>query len=231
MKAVATGSQTGKTPKQWAKQLALFGAGTILYGFAVGLMAAPNVGVSPVSSIAYALTYILPGMTLGMTQMAVNTLMVIIQILWLRKEFPLSQLLQIPASLAFSVVIDAAMPLVNWLMGLGSGVAFRGFIFLCSLPVMALGLALLLQANLVMMPGDGLAKTLAQKKDCGFGRAKVSTDCACVCLTCALCLMFLDRIVGIQIGTVVAALTLGRLVKIMTQSKVWCRLIAKEKED
>lgn len=203
--------------KNWGKRLAVFCIGTLIYGFAVGLMAAPNVGVSPISSIAYSLTYIIPGMTLGMTQLMVNTIMVLIQVAWLRKEFPLAQLFQIPASLLFSIVIDAAMPLVNLIMGMGSGFLFRCMVFLCSLPVMALGLALVLHANLVMMPGDGLAKTLAQKTGWPFGKAKVRTDCTCVAFTCVLSLIFLRRIVGIQIGTVVAALTLGRLVRMINR--------------
>ena len=205
--------------KTWGKRLLIFCIGTLIYGFAVGLMAAPNVGVSPISSIAYSLTYIIPGMTLGMTQMLVNTIMVIIQIAWLGKEFPPMQLLQLPASLLFSIVIDSTMPLVNLIMGLGSGMIFRGVVFLCSLPVMALGLGLVLESNLVMMPGDGLAKTLAQKTGWPFGKAKVRTDCTCVALTCVLSLIFLRRIVGIQIGTVIAALTLGRLVRLI--SRLW----------
>ena len=205
--------------RNWGKRLAIFCVGTLIYGFAVGLMAAPNVGVSPISSIAYSLTYIIPGMTLGMTQMLVNTIMVIIQMVWLKKEFPPVQLLQLPASLLFSVVIDTTMPLVNLIMGLGSGMVFRAIVFLCSLPVMAAGLGLVLESNLVMMPGDGLAKTLAMKTGWPFGKAKVRTDCTCVALTCVLSLIFLRRIVGIQIGTVIAALTLGRLVRLI--SRLW----------
>lgn len=199
--------------REWGRRLLIFCIGTLIYGFAVGLMAAPNVGVSPISSIAYSLTYIMPGMTLGMTQLLVNTIMVLIQIVWLGKAFPPSQMLQLPASLLFSVVIDATMPLVNLIMRLGSGVAFRGAVFLLSLPVMAAGLALVLEADLVMMPGDGLARTLAQKTGWPFGKAKVRTDCTCVAITCVLSLVCLHRIVGIQIGTVAAALTLGRLVR------------------
>ena len=202
--------------KNWCSRLAIFCVGTLIYGFAVGLMAAPNVGVSPISSIAYSLTHIIPGMTLGMTQMLVNTIMVLIQIAWLRKEFPLVQLLQLPASLLFSVVIDSTMPLVNLIMGMGSGMIFRIIVFLFSLPVMATGLGLVLESNLVMMPGDGLAKTLAMKIRWPFGKAKVRTDCTCVALTCVLSLIFLRRIVGIQIGTVIAALTLGRLVRLIS---------------
>jgi len=201
----------------WMNRLLIFVAGTLLYGFAVGLMAAPDVGVSPISSIAYSLTYILPSMTLGMTQMLVNSIMVLIQIAWLRREFQPMQLMQLPASLLFSVVIDCTMPLVHFIMGLGSGLIFRGAVFLISLPVMALGLSLVLKADLVMMPGDGLAKTLAQKTGWPFGQAKVRTDCACVAFTCVISLLFLRRIVGIQIGTVVAALTLGRLVRLISK--------------
>lgn len=189
------------------------------YGFSVGLMAAPDVGVSPISSISYCMTFLFEGMTLGTAQLIVNSVMIFIQFLWLGKAFPVKYLLQLPASLVFSFVIDGAMPLVRVIMQLGEGLGFRIAVFLISLPVMALGLSLVLRADIVMLPGDALAKVLSQKAGWPFGRAKVWMDCICVLVTCGLSLVFLHRLVGIQIGTVIAALTLGRLVRLI--SSLW----------
>lgn len=198
------------SPKRWA----VFFAGIAVYGFSVGLMASPDLGVSPISSIAYCLTYILPGVSLGAAQLAVNALMVLLEAALLGFRLPLWLAMQLPASLAFSAVIDATMPLVRLLSGVSGGLAWRWLMFLASVPVMALGLCLFLKAGLVMLPGDGLAKTLSERLHWSFGRATVWNSSACVAITCALSLGFLGRIVGIRIGTVICALTLGRLVNL-----------------
>lgn len=211
-------------PRMIFRRLSAFAFGMLLYGFSVGLMASANVGVSPISSISYCMTFIFPGMTLGTAQMIVNTSMVLLQVLWLGRSFPIAQLLQIPASLFFSVVIDATMPLVRIIAGLASGVAFRGALFLLSLPIMSFGLSFVLYANFVMLPGDGMAKVWAEKASWLFGRAKVWVDCTCVLLTSILSFVFLRRLVGIQVGTVIAALVLGRLVRWLSK-----RLFAKRK--
>ena len=201
--------------RETGKRLMIFAAGILIYGFSVGLMAAPNVGVSPISSIAYCMTYLFPGVSLGTTQLIVNTVMVLIEAALLSWKFPLWLILQLPASLAFSAVIDLTMPLVRLISGLGSGLVFRWLLFLVSVPVMAVGLFLFLKANLVMLPGDGLAKTLAKRLNWSFGKATVWNSSTCVVITCILSLVFLKRLVGIQLGTMICALTLGRLVNLL----------------
>ncbi len=199
--------------QDFPKRIALFALGVVVYGFAAALMANQDVGVSPISSIAYSFTFLFPSMTLGTAQLIMNSAIVLIQILWLGKAFEFKSLWQWPASLAFSIVIDLTMPLVRWLGGLGAGLAYRCVLFAFSIPVMAVGLSLLLRANLVILPGDALAGVLAQKTGWPFGRAKVWIDCICVAVTVALCLVALGRIVGVQVGTVISALTVGRLVR------------------
>ena len=59
-----------------------------------------------VSSLSYVLTFVFPGLSLGVFTFLVNCTMLVGQVLLLRHRFQSIQLLQIPATLLFSVCID-----------------------------------------------------------------------------------------------------------------------------
>ncbi|MDO5846620.1 MAG: DUF6198 family protein, partial [Methanocorpusculum sp.] len=75
--------------------------------------------------------------------------------------------------------------------------------------------ALLLAADFVMMPGDALIKAISDtwKKD--FGKVKVCFDVSLVLIAAVVSLIFLHGIFGIREGSLVAALTVGLLVKLV----------------
>jgi uncharacterized membrane protein YczE len=197
-----------------AKRMVLFVIGMMIYGFAVCLMAKADVGISPITSIAFALSHIFPALTLGVTQLIMNGIFVLAQAIWLGREFEKIQYLQFVTSLVFSFFIDLTMPIANMLTAINNGLVFRSLMFGCSVIIMALGLSILLKASLVMLPGDGIAKTIAKRLGWNFGKAKVIVDSSCVVTTCIVSLLTLHKIVGIQIGTVIAALTIGRITRI-----------------
>ena len=80
------------------KRLLVYVAGMLVYTYGVCLMTRAHVGISPVTSVGYVLTMVTP-LTLGMTQFLVNLLMVLIQVAWLKRQFPRMQYLQLAASL------------------------------------------------------------------------------------------------------------------------------------
>lgn len=184
--------------------------GLCIYAYAVCLMARANLGISPITSIAFVFTLFTP-YSLGVTQFVVNVCLVLIQVIWLRKDFERLQYLQIFASLLFSVFIDATTPLVAAFPI--DTIPQRLLLFVLSMFVMAFGLSIVAIANLVMLPGDGIAKSIAFKTGWIFGKAKVLNDVCCVIFTCIVALSVLHRIASVSLGTVVAALVLGNIAR------------------
>jgi uncharacterized membrane protein YczE len=198
------------------KRILVYVAGMMIYGFAVCLMAKADIGISPITSIAFALYHIFPDLSLGITQLIMNGLFVLAQAVLLGRQFEKIQYLQFAASILFSFFIDLTMPLVEMIASFHDGFMFRIVLFAISMLTMAIGLTIILITGLIMLPGDGIAKTIAKKLNWNFGKAKVIFDSSCVASTCIISLLVLHEIVGIQIGTVIAALCLGRIVRLFS---------------
>ena len=72
-----------------------------------------SLGTSPISSIPYVLSLKFPP-TLGNFTIIFSILLILLQILILRKNFKIENILQIPVSIAFGYFIDLTMYLFFW---------------------------------------------------------------------------------------------------------------------
>ena len=81
--------------------------------------------------------------------------------------------------------------------------------------LIALGLVIYMDAQLVPMPMEGLTACIAQKLGKSFSSLKTVIDCLVVLAGMVLCLVFLGKIVGIREGTVITAMVAGKLVGVV----------------
>lgn len=189
----------------------MYVAGIIAYAFGVCLMAQANIGISAITSVAYLFTILTPA-SLGTTQLIWNIALIALQVLWLRKNFDKIQYMQIVASFIFSVFIDLLMPVAK--LFVLTALYQQVILFLVSGLVMGVGLSTMVAADLVIIPGDGMAKTIAKKTGWQFGKAKVVTDLSCVLITCVISFAVLHRLAVVQVGTVLAALLIGNVARV-----------------
>ena len=66
--------------------------------------------------------------------------------------------------------------------------------------------------HIVPNPGDGIVQALADIFGANTGTVKNIFDISCVALTAILSLIFTQSIIGIGIGTLAAALGVGRVI-------------------
>lgn len=195
-------------------KILFFIAGVYFMGLGVALSVTANLGTSPISSLPYVLSQITP-FTMGVMTVAMNIVFIVLQILILRKQFKLWYLLQLPGLLLFSAAID----LNNYLL---SGIVPEAYwlqflIMLLGCVVLGFGIALLLKADIFMMPGDFLVKVISDKTGRNFGRLKVCFDVVLVVISVTVSLIFLQQVVGVREGSLVAALTIGFIVNFFSR--------------
>ena len=83
------------------KRYILFLIGLFVNALGVSLVTKASLGTSPISSIPYVLSLNFP-FTLGNFTIVFSILLIVLQILILRKNFKLENILQIPVSIAIS---------------------------------------------------------------------------------------------------------------------------------
>lgn len=123
--------------------------------------------MSPIISIPYNISQIWH-LNLGTMTFIFYTILVMIQILLLRKDFKIYQLLQIVMSLVTSFFIDIfdrMIPAVTPAFG-------RILILFLAIILTGIGAALTVGMEIIPNPADGLANVIGQKLNKGFGLGK-----------------------------------------------------------
>lgn len=192
----------------------IFIFGLFVMAFGVALSVKANLGVSPISCIPYVYSIKLP-LTLGQLTIAFNIFLIVLQIILLRQNYRLVQLVQIPVVFLFGFFIDFTLNIVSGLYL--SNYVWQMFCCLLSCVMVAFGVFLEVKAHITYLPGEGLAMAIADTFKKEFGKAKIGVDCSMVFLAIASSFIFLHQLQGIREGTIVAAILVGFIAKFLSQ--------------
>lgn len=178
-------------------------------GLGVALATRSNLGTSPISSVPYVLSMIFP-MTMGQFTFLLSLFFLLVQILILGRDFPVQQLLQVLVGAFFGVFID----LGTFLTGPVLPGRYGGQIAVLLFGNLVLGLGVYLQvvARVIINPGEGVVRTLAERTGVRFGHLKVLFDATLLTVAVFLSLLAFRRIRGIREGAVLSAILVGVIV-------------------
>lgn len=183
--------------------------GLLVLAFGIAFSIRSGLGVSPVSSVPYTLSKI-TGLTVGLTTTAFYTFCVLLQLVILRKDFKLRHALQIFFAYAFGLFTDMSLFLTrNMVVDV---YPLRILLLAVSLVVISFGVYTVVLTDVVMNAPDGLVKTISDHWNLEFPRVKSTFDIICVSTSVILSLIFIGSITGLREGTVIAALSIGRII-------------------
>ena len=103
-----------------------------------------------------------------------------------------------------------------WVPLLPVSVPFRVLWFLLGFGGMCVGISLGNCCKTPINPGDLFPRELSAGFSIPYARVKVFFDLGCILVTAVLTLLARGRILGLGIGTIVAALTMGKAVGALT---------------
>lgn len=197
---------TKNKPVQLAARLGIYCLGLVVLSFGVTLSVNSNLGVSPVSSLPYVVSRILP-FSLGTCTTVIYALYILVQMLLSGKGFQ-PALLQLVFSTLFGYFVDAA----KWILGdfMLPGYLGQLTMLIASILLISFSIVLYMDVQLVPMPAEGLVACIAGKTGKPFSAVKTLFDCGSVLAAAFLCLVFLGAFTGIREGTVLTALLVGR---------------------
>jgi len=181
--------------------------------FGVAFSVKANIGVSPISCVPYIYSLYFP-LTIGEFTILINALFMLIQVIILRKKYNIIQLVQLPAIIVFGYCIDITMALVKNLNP--SNYMEQLFLCLFSCVVLAFGIFLVIKTRLTYLPLEGLVIVIAQTFKKEFGAIKISMDSLMVIIGVISSFVFLNQLIGIREGSIIAALSIGAIIKFFT---------------
>lgn len=202
--------------KNYIKRYFLFILGLFFTGLGVAFARHSALGVSPISSVANVLSLRFTFFSLGNWLILWNCVLILGQIIILRRDFKIYQLLQIPLSVLFGYFTDFGMWIVHFIPVKNYADQFA--LLLCGILVIAFGVSLTVIANVIMNSGEAIVKAVSDKWNFEFGNVKVFFDISCVTVSVLLSLLLFNlKIVGTREGTIITALCTGFAVKKITR--------------
>ena len=202
--------------KELVKRYAVFIVSLFVMAIGVAMTKKAELGVSPISSVANVMSIQFTSLSIGNWLIIWNCVLILGQILFLRKKFQPVQLMQIPLSFLFGYFTDFGM----WLMSFfdTDTYAVKMIFVIVGTVILGFGVALSVIANVVMNFGEAFVKAVSDVTHKDFGNLKIGFDVSCVVVSVVLSLIFFKmKIVGTREGTIMAALTTGILVKLFSK--------------
>lgn len=171
-----------------------------------------NLGTSPLICLPYVCSLI-SNLSVGVVIFIFTVFYIIIQIVLLGKGFEKRQYLQFIIGSIFSFFVDFTLMLVNFVNPAGYLNQFLLLLFSCL--VVAIGVLLEIQTEVVYLPADGVIVAISQVLKKEFPKVKPFVDTSMVIMAAILSVVFLGYLGGVREGTIISALIIGPIVKIL----------------
>lgn len=200
---------------EYIKRYIFLVVGLAIMSFGVAFSINAELGTSPVSSIPY-VTSEISGLSVGTTTIIVNTIIVLLQIVVLRRRFKLIRLLQIPVCVVFGLLIDVAGLCIEAVVP--DNYFMQWLLCVCGIVLVAVGVAFEMSAGVLTLAGEGLVQALCTVlPKVKFGYMKVMVDVSFVVIAVVLSFIFLHELQGVREGTVAAAIFVGLIAKFLNR--------------
>jgi uncharacterized membrane protein YczE len=192
-----------------AKRCLVLILGLFFMGLGISLVTRATLGTSPISSVPYVLSLALP-VTFGEFTFVITLLFFIAEVLIIGRTFPKIQYFQIIVALFLGTFVDVGMFLSA---GVHPGIYPEQIaIVLLGSIVLALGIFLQITANVILNPGEGLVRAIAEKTHKRFGIVKVMFDSTLVASAAVISFAAFGTIQGLREGTVISAILVGYII-------------------
>lgn len=194
------------------KRYIVFIIGLLVNSLGVSLITKADLGTSPISSIPYVLSLNFP-LSLGAFTVIFSLFLILLQLLILKRNFKLEHVLQIPVSIAFGIFIDLSMSLLGFVHPTVYIVKVLDLIIGCI--ILGIGVYMEVLADVVMLPGESFVRAVVFRWKREFGATKVAFDVSMTVIAGVLSFVFSGKLYGVREGTIVAALLVGFIARLI----------------
>ncbi len=206
--------------KKTAKKVLFYICGLFILAAGINISKTAQLGISPVSAIPYAVELIW-GIELGKSMTYVYLVLIVIQMILLRKEYKPIQLLQFVFTYVFGffVTLTSRNYLLAWLP-VPSLYIVKLIYLLISIVIIGIGVSFYLIPGIMPLPSEGLVNAIVEKGKgkYKFADIKVFVDSCLVAASALLSLIFLGGLKSVREGTILAALLIGKVVGFIFKS-------------
>lgn len=188
------------------RQILYFIIGIVGLTFVAAFQMKVNIGVSPWDGLGRSISY-MTGLRIGTVSIVQSTSCVTIQLLLLRKQFGISNILQLIVGLSMGTLINfwyytffASLTIDSYFVAL--------VLFTLSVIGSAVFVSILQTAEVVNLPLEGLCQVISDKTKIGFSKIRQYADVISVALI--LLITFIGQVpISLREGTIISMILFG----------------------
>lgn len=177
----------------------------LLNSLAVTLMIKADFGLSALSAVPYTLHIAFPALSLGTWNTVMQCFWLVMTMVAIQKWKP-GYLFSFVLAFLFGLLLDAWAPMMAaW----GNALALRLAYFTAGFFLMSLGISLFFLCSTPVLPFDTVPRAFVMEKGLTVLAARLGLDLLNLAMALVVALVFVGRVAGIGVGTVVSALLMG----------------------
>ena len=193
--------------KKLPNRLIMYFIGLFILSLGISVSVKSDLGVSPVSSIPYTMTKVF-GLEMGKATMIFHAFLVLLQIIILRQNFKLINLLQIAVGIVFGYFTTFSNYLFSFLPTPES-MAIRLLLIPLSIFLIGLGIFLYVSADIIPIANEGMTRVISDVTHLQPGKVKIIYDITLVSVSLTACLIVIHSPGSVGFGTLISALLVG----------------------
>lgn len=196
------------------KRTLLLVCGLVIMAYGVAFSIQAGLGTSPISSLPYTLSELTP-LTVGTATIAMHCVLILLQILLLRRRYQPLQLFQLAVALIFGAMTDLSLSSIQ---NFAPHTYVGQWIYcLIGIVLVGIGVSCEVTADVIPLAGEGFILAVCKVFSTPFPPSKIGFDCTLVALSCIIGLTCRGRLLGVREGTIAAALLVGLVSKQVTK--------------
>lgn len=199
---------TGSLTRRWITYI----IGIYILTLGVSLAIRAGIGISPQSSLTRTMTLVYAPLSQGTYNFILELFMLLLTYLVLPRDFTLKNFASLIPAFVLAAFLDLNLMLTKAIGFDAYSMKFGMLVFADAL--LALGLFMMIRANLVLMPIDMFVNTIFKRAGWKWGNIKTTFDCTLLVVSAAIGLAFLGEPKFIREGTILNAILIGQYIKL-----------------
>lgn len=204
----------------------LFIVGLFIASIGVAFSTIAGLGTSPVASVPYSVSLLWDVLSFGMWLNVWSVIQILVQIILLRKKCkPVEIIIQTVLAFVYGYLTNFSC----WLFrGIEPQNYIQRFMLMAAgCVVLAIGIWIQFKGGVAMLPGEAMNRAISDVTGKRYENIKVLFDVLYIVISAAICLIFFKELKGVREGSIIAAIVIGNLIKLI--NKGWNKLFSGKK--
>ena len=198
------------------RRYALFLLGLFIASMGVAFSAKAGLGTSPVASVPYSVSLVSSLLSFGGWLNLLSVIQIVIQVIVLKGKCNYIEIaIQTALAFAYGYLTDFSCWLIRDISVSGYPMQFVFMLLGCI--ILAFGIWIQFIGGVAMLPGEAMNRAVSKVTGRKYENVIIFFDILYIAVSALICLVFLGELKGVREGSIIAALAVGSIIKLLNR--------------